>query len=85
VLHDVPLVHTRLFPAWDPAGQPVSQLVASVVEGVSFGEVWVGDARLQLSSEDEDLAGLAPVEVGQGYVFSYSETLQHGRALTAAD
>lgn len=83
LLHTVPLVHTRLFPAWVPSEAPLSQLVASEVSGVEFSDIWAGTADLRfLADPESDLAGLAPVEVGTGYVFSYAETLHHGRLLT---
>lgn len=79
-LHTVPLVHTRLFPDWDASDQPLVQLVTSEVTGVEFSEVLTGTADLRLfDTLDADFAGLAPVEVGAGYVFSYAETLCGGR------
>ncbi|MFF5212000.1 enduracididine biosynthesis enzyme MppR [Streptosporangium sp. NPDC000396] len=83
-LHRVPLVHNRFFPGWDPAEPPMNQLVASEVTGVEFGEVWAGSGEVRFLSGvdiDPDLALLAPVEVGSGYVFSYAETLLGGRRL----
>ncbi|MEU4233929.1 enduracididine biosynthesis enzyme MppR [Nonomuraea sp. NPDC026600] len=85
-LHTVPLVHTRHFPAWVPPEQPLSQLVVSVVADVEFGEIWAGAASLRFADDlEDDLAALAPTEVGRGFVFSYAETLCHGRALGSAD
>jgi enduracididine biosynthesis enzyme MppR len=82
VLHAVPLVHSRMFPGWVPGEEPLTGLVASEVTGVEFGEVWRGTAELRLFDVlDADFAGLAPVEVGDGYVFSYAETLVGGRRL----
>ncbi|MFD1539759.1 acetoacetate decarboxylase family protein, partial [Nonomuraea guangzhouensis] len=84
-LHTLPLVHTRLFPAWLPSEEPVTRLVASEVSDVEFSEVWTGRAEVRFPDvPDADLAGLAPVEVGRGYVFSYAETLHHGQALEPA-
>jgi hypothetical protein len=84
-LHTVPLVHTQLFPAWVPSEEPLSRLVVSEVSDVEFSDVWAGPAGLRLPDvPDADLGGLAPVEVGQGYVFSYAETLHHGRSLGTA-
>ncbi|HYQ62595.1 enduracididine biosynthesis enzyme MppR [Actinophytocola sp.] len=86
LLHTVPLVHTRMFPSWVPDEETTAQLVTSVVTGVEFSEVKAGDAELSIFAEpDSDLAGLAPVEIGSGYVFSYAETLCHGRLLTETD
>ncbi|MBE3015913.1 enduracididine biosynthesis enzyme MppR [Microbispora sp. NEAU-D428] len=82
-LHAVPLVHTRHFPAWVPPEEPLSQLVVSAVDDVRFGEIWSGQASLDFAGDLQgDLAALRPVEVGGGFVFSYSETLRHGRALS---
>jgi enduracididine biosynthesis enzyme MppR len=81
-LHTVPLVHTRLFPSWDAADEPLVQLVTSEVTGVEFSEVMTGAAELRLfETLDADFAALAPVETGPGYVFSYAETLCGGRVL----
>ncbi|MFI6903508.1 enduracididine biosynthesis enzyme MppR [Nonomuraea sp. NPDC050394] len=81
-LHTVPLVHNRHFPAWVPGEKPLHQLVASSVRDVEFGPVWRGSGAFRLlPGADEDLASLAPVEVGAGYAFSYAETLVSGRRL----
>ncbi|GAA0822806.1 enduracididine biosynthesis enzyme MppR [Streptosporangium amethystogenes subsp. fukuiense] len=85
-LHTVPLVHTRLFPSWVPSEAPLNRLVVSEVTDIEFSDIWAGSADLRLLDvPDADLAGLAPVEVGRGYVFSYAETLHHGRPLTDDD
>lgn len=82
-LHTVPMVHSRVFPAWVPSDRPLVQLVSSEVTGVEFTEVWAGQAELELAPDLEpDLRSLAPVEVGAGYVFSYAETLNGGRLLS---
>ncbi|MCP2256438.1 acetoacetate decarboxylase [Streptoalloteichus tenebrarius] len=84
LLHTVPLVHTRVFPTWTSSAPPVAELVSSEVTGVEFGEIWAGGAELRFPSPlDDDFAGLAPVEIGQGYVFAYAETLCGGRLLQA--
>ncbi|GLZ36661.1 enduracididine biosynthesis enzyme MppR [Actinokineospora sp. NBRC 105648] len=81
-LHAVPLVHTRYFPGWVASQPPVSQLVTSEVTDVEFGEIWTGAANLTLfDTLDGDFAGLAPLEIGAGHVFSYAETLLGGQAL----
>lgn len=82
LLHSVPLVHTRFFPGWISGETPQSQLVTSEVTDVEFSEIWAGPADLRLfDALDTDFAGLAPVEVGPGYVFSYAETLRGGKLL----
>jgi enduracididine biosynthesis enzyme MppR len=83
-LHAVPLVHSRLFPAWVRSDRPVTQLVTSDVTGVEFSEILVGAAELSLlPGLDADLGSLAPVRVGKGYVFSYAETLRGGCLLAS--
>ncbi len=82
----VPLVHTRVFPAWHPGEQPLSELVRSATFGVEFADVWTGPAELELAGDlDSDLARLGPVEVGAGYLFSCAETLAPGRRVDPAD
>ena len=85
-LFTVPLVHTRLFPAWVPSDEPSSTLVTSEVTGVEFSEVMAGEADLLwLSGIDPDLDTLAPLDIGAGYVFSYAETLRGGSRLADRD
>lgn len=84
LLHTVPLVHTRMFPSWVPSESTEQQLVTSHVTDVEFSEVLAGEGDLRIfDGWDADLASLAPVEVGTGYVFSYAETLCHGHPLIA--
>lgn len=81
-LHTVPLAHTRTFPGWASTGGEPGALVASEVTDVEFSDVWAGTAELRFfDALGDDFIGLAPVEVGRGYVFSYAETLRGGRAL----
>jgi enduracididine biosynthesis enzyme MppR len=82
VLHTVPLVHTRTFPAWIPSDGAEHRLVCSEVVDVEFSEVWTGRADLRFfDALDADFESLRPVEVGAGHVFSYAETLLGGRLL----
>lgn len=79
----MPLVHTRVFPAWLPGERTVSRLVTSKVADVEFGPVWTGDGELALfDALDGDYASLAPVETGAGYAFAYAESLCHGTELS---
>ncbi|MGH3621127.1 MAG: acetoacetate decarboxylase family protein [Sciscionella sp.] len=82
VLNTVPLVHTRVFPSWDPAGRDVRELVCSQVGDADYSPVWQGTAELMFAMDvievDSDLAALLPIEVGSGYVFGYGETLLGG-------
>jgi enduracididine biosynthesis enzyme MppR len=78
-LADRPLIHTRHLPAWEPGEPPLEELVRSSTSDVQFADMWQGSAELEFSTAgDPDLATLAPVEVGAGYVFSYAETLRPG-------
>ena len=84
-LADPPLVHTRHFPAWHPGEEPTEELVMSQTTGVEFAEIWSGVAELSFHDAlDADLARLAPLEVAQGYLFSYAETLAPGRRVPEA-
>ncbi|HET9894646.1 MAG TPA: acetoacetate decarboxylase family protein [Streptosporangiaceae bacterium] len=78
-LSDRPMIHSRHFPGWGPALPATESLVRSAISNAEFGEIWRGDATLEFHDiADQDLARLAPVEVGPGYVFSYAETLSPG-------
>ncbi|MFF8234953.1 hypothetical protein ACF05H_40125 [Streptomyces caelestis] len=45
--------------------------------------MWSGTADLRFFDVlGADFAGLAPLEIGAGHVFSYAETLRGGRRLT---
>jgi hypothetical protein len=77
-----PLVHTRYFPAWDPGSQPVDELVTGGSTDQAFADVWSGAAELALLDwPGDDLALLAPREIGMGYRFSFAETLVGGKLL----
>ncbi|MFF0221624.1 enduracididine biosynthesis enzyme MppR [Streptomyces sp. NPDC004629] len=81
-LHAVPLAHSLVAPAWTAPVEQPAPLAASEVTDVEFGDIWTGTAELEFfDALDEDFAGLRPVEVGAGHVFSYAETLKGGRAL----
>jgi hypothetical protein len=86
VLNTVAPVHVRHLPAWDPDSGPVVELVSAATTGDEYSQVWTGDAELRfVDVTDPDLATLAPVEVGAGYVFSYGETLAPGRRVVPHD
>lgn len=81
-LHNVPLVHSRLFPEWAGNGAAHAPLVASEVTDVEFCGIRTGSAKLRIFDVlGPDLAELAPVAIGEGFVFSYGETLRGGRPL----
>jgi Acetoacetate decarboxylase (ADC) len=74
-----PFVHTRHVPAWGPDLPEQCHLVRSCVSGVEFSPVWRGEAELAFGDAgDREVAALAPLDLGPGYVFSYAETLMPG-------
>jgi enduracididine biosynthesis enzyme MppR len=78
-LSRLPLVHTRLFPAWDTRDEPLCELMSSHVTDVEYSSVFTGKASLRfLDGIEADLAALAPVQVDAGFIFSYGETLTGG-------
>jgi enduracididine biosynthesis enzyme MppR len=78
-LATLPFVHTRHVPAWGPDLPEQCHLVRSRVMGAEFSPVWRGEAQLTFGDVGGlEVAALAPVEVGSGYVFSYAETLMPG-------
>ncbi len=82
-LHDVPLAHSLVFPQWAPSDTPSrALLVASEVSGVEFSPIWSGPGQLTFfDGLGEDFALLSPLEVCNGHVFAYGETLHGGRLL----
>jgi acetoacetate decarboxylase len=76
----LPLVHTRLFPSIHKTEPAVHELQLGVIEGFEHGPVHTGPAKLELgATEYEELAGLGPLSVGQGYVFSLAFSVMGGR------
>lgn len=74
-----PFVHTRHIPGWGPELPEQCHLVCSAVSGVEFSPVWRGDAELGFCDVGGlEVAALAPLDLGPGYVFSYAETLMPG-------
>jgi enduracididine biosynthesis enzyme MppR len=74
-----PFVHTRHIPGWGPDLPEQCHLVRSRVTGVEFSPVWRGEAELAFGDVGGlEVAALAPIELGPGYVFSYAETLMPG-------
>ncbi|WP_422768939.1 acetoacetate decarboxylase family protein [Plantactinospora sp. WMMC1484] len=73
-----PFVHTRHLPGWGALPEQ-NDLVRSKVSGVEFGAVWHGRAKLDVADvEGLEVAALAPLDVLDGYVFAYAETLEPG-------
>lgn len=78
-LSDLPMVHSRHFPAWHPGEDPINELVCAKTTNIEFGSIWSGEATIQFEDvRDPNLSLLSPTEVGRGYLFSYAETLEPG-------
>lgn len=74
-----PLIHTRHVPGWGPDLPERADLVRSGVTGTEFSGVWAGTADLDFPDVSGlEIEALAPVDVFEGYVFSYAETLAPG-------
>ncbi len=79
-----PLVHSRIFPSWDPATPGVDELVTGGSTDQRIDSVWAGDAELTIyDSPHDEVSLLKPVEVLGGYRFSFAETITGGRLLSA--
>ncbi|MDQ4019659.1 MAG: acetoacetate decarboxylase family protein [Actinomycetota bacterium] len=75
-----PLWNTRLFPAWDEDGEPLLEHVWAGGRDREISPVWEGEATLRFfQSPADELADLAPVEVGKGFWFSFGYTVDGGR------
>ena len=75
-----PLWNTRLFPAWDVDDEPFLEHVWAGGRDRDVSPVWEGDATLAFyDSPADELAELAPVEVGKGFWFSFGYTVDGGR------
>lgn len=75
-----PLWNTRLFPAWETDGEPLQENVWAGGEDREISTVWEGDAALRFfESPADELAALAPTEVGKGFWFSFGYTVTGGR------
>jgi acetoacetate decarboxylase len=78
-----PLIHTRYFPAWDPAEPATEELVAGGSSAQAVADAWSGSAELTFfDSPTDDLALLAPIEILGGYRFSFAETLNGGKLVS---
>ena len=75
-----PLFNTRLFPAWEAADEPLLEHVWAGGRDREISPVWEGEASLRFfESPADELAELAPVEVGKGFWFSFGYTVDGGR------
>jgi acetoacetate decarboxylase len=76
----LPLVHTRLFASIDREGPAVHELAFGTIANFECDTIHVGSASLELGrTEYEELEPLAPVSVGQGYVFAMAFSVVGGR------
>jgi acetoacetate decarboxylase len=75
-----PLWNTRFFPAWEAGVEPVHENVWAGGQDREISPVWEGNAELRFfESPADELADLAPVEVGKGFWFSFGYTVDYGR------
>jgi acetoacetate decarboxylase len=75
-----PLWNTRFFPAWDVDGEPLVEHVWAGGRDREISPVWEGEAMLRFfDAPADELAGLAPLEVGKGFWFSFGYTVDFGR------
>jgi acetoacetate decarboxylase len=79
----LPVFNIRHFPNIKRGAPPsVLELVRLDVEDVDYGDVWRGDATIELfPSEVEEHTRLAPNGVVGGYLFSGRTTVTGGRVL----
>ena len=78
-----PLVNTRFVPPWDPKGGSLSEHVFAGGRDREISPVWEGEATLRFyESPSDELALLAPLEVGKGFWFSFGYTVDGGKRLT---
>jgi acetoacetate decarboxylase len=75
-----PLFNTRFFPAWEQDAEPLNEHVWAGGQDREISPIWEGDATLGFfESPADELAELAPVEVGKGFWFSFGYTVDGGR------
>ncbi len=75
-----PLFNTRFFPAWVAENEPLQEHVWAGGQDREISPIWEGDATLGFfESPADELADLAPVDVGRGFWFSFGYTVDGGR------
>ena len=75
-----PLFNTRFFPAWDAESEPLHEHVWAGGDDREISPIWEGEPTLRFyDSPADELAALAPVEVGPGFWFSFGYTVDGGR------
>ena len=76
----LPLVHTRLFPSVDKPEPAVHEHQLGVIANFEAAAMFTGKAALELgATEYEELAPLAPLSVGAGYVLSLAFSVLGGK------
>jgi len=78
----LPLIHSRLWPAYGGAGDKpaISELVRSEIVDFELADVFSGSAELELGAlMHEEIADLMPTSVGRGWVLSIGFTINGGR------
>lgn len=81
----LPLIHSRLWPAYGGPDDPpaISELVRSEIVDFELADVFSGPAELEFGTlVHEEIADLAPTTVGRGWVLSLGFTIQGGRQVT---
>jgi acetoacetate decarboxylase len=77
-----PLVNTRFVPPWDPEGDSLEEHVYAGGRDREISPIWEGEATLRFfDSPTDELAALAPLEVGPGFWFSFGYTVDGGKRL----
>jgi len=85
-VNDPPMHNTRHFPAYDGTRPDVFEMVRAGGFDREVTEIWEGDAELRLYDDTlEDLAAIAPVEVGRGFRFSFGYTVNGGEVVAQHD
>ena len=75
-----PLFNTRFFPAWEEDAAPIDEHVWAGGYDRDVSPIWEGDATLRFhESPADELADLAPREVGKGFWFSFGYSVDYGR------
>jgi hypothetical protein len=73
-------VHTRLFPSVDKPEPAVHEHQLGVIANFECAAMLTGKASLELgNTEYEELAPLAPLSVGPGYVLSLAFSVLGGK------
>jgi acetoacetate decarboxylase len=74
------LLHTRLWPSLDRHQPAVHEYATVDIDNVELGTVWRGKAAIEFGSSDfDEIDLLAPVTVGDGWVYSMAFTVVGGK------